>query len=154
MQKSSCGVEKKTFFAPTVGGCNDYLDYSSENKSYTHMPFYSALNRAENDVEWQLSFRKLGEDAWIIDYPLPTQPGISGGALMVDDVIIGNTNILCFIQCDFMILLFFDEGFILRKKKQELVTERCLRKNRKVVLQKHIRNGTQLLGNFLQLMFE
>jgi len=57
---------------------------SAKNRSYTHMPYYSALNRAENDVEWQLSFRKR-----IIDYPLPTQPGISGGALIIDDVIMG-----------------------------------------------------------------
>ena len=64
---------------------------------HTHIPYYSARTREENDEEWQLSFRKPEKTkkrskARMVDYPIATQPGISGGVLVVDQVVIGKAQ--------------------------------------------------------------
>merc|ERR1719354_359074 len=57
-------------------------------KWHSHIPYYSKLIRSEDDEEeWSLDFRKAEKKskAWLVDYPLKTKPGISGGVVIVND---------------------------------------------------------------------
>ena len=70
-----------------------------EGKWHSHIPYYSKLIRSEDDEEeWSLDFRKAEKKskAWLVDYPLKTKPGISGGAVIVndgtDEMVIGNRD--------------------------------------------------------------
>jgi len=63
-------------------------------KWHTHLPYFSARTREENDDEWQLTIRRPVKKAKarMVDYPLATQPGISGGVLIVDQIVVGIHN--------------------------------------------------------------
>ena len=64
-----------------------------EGKWHSHIPYFSKLNREEDEEEeWRLDIRKpmKKSKARMCDYPLATQPGISGGAVIVDEVVIGD----------------------------------------------------------------
>jgi len=66
-----------------------------KGKWHTHLPYFSARTREEDDDdEWQLIFRKPVKKAKtrMVDYPLATQPGISGGVLVVDQIVVGIHN--------------------------------------------------------------
>lgn len=64
---------------------------------HTHIPYYSMLSRDEDDGEedeWSISIRKPQKRAKTLmaDYPLATQPGISGGAVTAEGKVIGIHN--------------------------------------------------------------
>ena len=59
-----------------------------EGKLYSHMPYISARVRSNNDEDWNFTERKK---TGMIEYPLETKPGISGGAVVVNDFIVGKT---------------------------------------------------------------
>ena len=64
-----------------------------EGNWFTHIPWYSKLVRDEDEEEeWSLAIKKPAKKskARMVAYPLATHPGISGGAVVVDDIVIGN----------------------------------------------------------------
>ena len=58
----------------------------------THIPYFSKLCRFEDEEEdWRLDLRKSKKSkARLLDYRLETKPGISGGPVIMDDIVIGN----------------------------------------------------------------
>jgi len=59
---------------------------------HSHIPYYSGKQRQESEEEedeWMLTYRTKGR---MMGYPLATKPGISGGALIVEDVVVGIHN--------------------------------------------------------------
>jgi len=67
----------------------------NKGKWNTHIPYCSKLGREDDEEEeWMLAIRKPTKKskARMVDYPLATHPGISGGALIVDEIVIGIHN--------------------------------------------------------------
>ena len=61
----------------------------------------------------------------MVDYHISTQPGFSGGALIVDQVVIGRLNL-----CDIDFIFIFNEEFIMQRTSQkEVVMALYLRMN-------------------------
>ena len=58
-----------------------------EGKVHSHLPYFSARLRDDDDDDWNLTERKR---TGMIEYPLTTKPGISGGAVVVNDFVVGN----------------------------------------------------------------
>ena len=54
---------------------------------HSHLPYVSSRVRSDNDEDWHFTERR---DDGLIGYPLQTKPGISGGAVVVKDCIVGN----------------------------------------------------------------
>ena len=81
-----------------------------EGNVFSHLPYVSSRVRSDNDEDWNLTERKR---KGMIEYPLQTKPGISGGAVVVNDCIVGKTihNGLVYTpghkQCFFRIFMDF-----------------------------------------------
>ena len=54
----------------------------------------------DEEEEWSLAIRKPAKKskARMVAYPLATHPGISGGAFVVDDIVVGNQIIFCLVN--------------------------------------------------------
>eukprot|EP00493_Phyllostaurus_siculus_P026599 UN26944 len=89
---------------PSLVSVNGYPMIHRGGKALSHIPYLSAQVRKDSDgeseegeeeeeeEEWQLSFRKTKKKGKIVDYPLRTLPGISGGAVMIDGCVVGIHN--------------------------------------------------------------
>ena len=55
---------------------------------FSHLPYISTRIRSSNDKGWVFTENKK---RGMIEYPLATQPGISGGAVVVNGFVVGKT---------------------------------------------------------------
>ena len=53
---------------------------------FSHLPYISTRIRSDNDKAWAFTENKK---RGMIEYPLTTQPGISGGAVVVNGFVVG-----------------------------------------------------------------
>lgn len=75
---------------PKSASVNGYpMMIGSKGKVHSHLPYVSSRVRSDNDEDWTLTERR---DDGLIGYPLQTKPGISGGAVVVKDFIVGIHN--------------------------------------------------------------
>merc|ERR1719483_1063518 len=62
---------------------------NSKGNVFSHLPYVSSRIRSDNDDDWHFTERKR---KGIIEYPLQTKPGISGGAVVVNDCVVAIHN--------------------------------------------------------------